>query len=64
MMTTDHSEQPVDPITDPSTGRPVRDHAKVARLRREIAAGTYALDPDAVAAALLKAGVLAEEPTE
>ena len=61
MMTPSHDKQATDPTTTPATTRdPVR-RAKIARLRREIAAGTYVADADATAAALLKSGALTAE---
>lgn len=58
MTATESAKQPIEVSgSSPEEPFPV-DWPKVVRLRREIAAGTYAVDPDAVAAALLTAGVV------
>ncbi len=49
---------------DESPAAPSVDRAKVAALRQAIAAGTYRLDADAIAAALLAAGALDVGETE
>ncbi len=63
MMTAGQDRQPVEDESESIAVTRPEKRATVARLRREIAAGTYVVDPDAVAAALIDAAVLtAKEP--
>lgn len=61
MTNTESNNQPVELPSSSSAERPQVDLARVARLRREIAAGSYVVDPEAIAAALLAAGALTVE---
>lgn len=54
-MTSETNRQLADMSGHSPEDRPAIDHRKVARLRRELVAGTYALDPEAIAVALLAA---------
>ncbi len=56
-----------DPVPDKAgdndAAAPPVGSARIAELRAAIAAGTYVIDPDAVATALLAAGALGDEET-
>ena len=51
----DGTDTPVAP-----TRRPTMDHAKIERLKKDIASGDYAIDPMRVAEKLIEQGVIGD----